>query len=285
MHARYSLPVAVLVALAASASAFAQGTAAPRPISPEPRWYVAAIGGAVSRPPTAPVFGVEVAEHLGEHAQAYVTFSYIENLMRETLRDDLDLTATRLEALTGESWSLSGRDRGVALVVGGKYVFGSGAFRPYVGGGGGVINLKRTVFETRIGDVTRAVYHDFDSRRCGAVRDARGRQQAAGRVRVWRRHRVRPHPHRSRLPLSERLPDRVLVELLPGVGRHRLPVLARDDCPTGRPGVAGRPSRSLRFLPTAGRVPSASYKPPVGDIERAQDLAGSAAVLVCLETD
>ena len=163
MHARYSLPVAVLVALAASAaSAFAQGTAAPRPISPEPRWYVAAIGGAVSRPPTAPVFGVEVAEHLGEHAQAYVTFSYIENLMRETLRDDLDLTATRLEALTGESWSLSGRDRGVALVVGGKYVFGSGAVRPYVGGGGGVINLKRTVFETRLGDVTRAVYHDFD---------------------------------------------------------------------------------------------------------------------------
>ena len=62
MHARYSLPVAVLVALAASASAFAQGTAAPRPISPEPRWYHAAIGGAVSRPPTAPVFGVEVAD-------------------------------------------------------------------------------------------------------------------------------------------------------------------------------------------------------------------------------
>jgi hypothetical protein len=55
--------------------------------------------------------------------------------MRETLRDDLDLTATRLEALTGESWSLSGRDLGRGLVVAGKYVFGSGAFRPYVGGG------------------------------------------------------------------------------------------------------------------------------------------------------
>ena len=162
MHARYSIPVAVLFALAASASAFAQGTPAPGANSPEPRWYIAAIGGAVSRPPTAPVFGVEVAEHLGRHAQAYATILYFENLMRDTLRDDLDFTATRLATLTGESWSLSGRDRGVALVVGGKYVFGSGTYRPYVGGGGGVINLKRTVFETRIGDVTRAVYNDFE---------------------------------------------------------------------------------------------------------------------------
>ena len=162
MNPRYSIPVAVLFALAASASAFAQGTPAPGPNSPEPRWYIAAIGGAVSRPPTAPVFGVEIAEHFGRHAQAYVTFSYIENLMRETLRDDLDTTGTRLATLTGESWSLSGRDRGLALVAGGKYVFGSGTFRPYVGAGAGVINLKRTVLETRIGDVTQAVYNDFE---------------------------------------------------------------------------------------------------------------------------
>jgi len=162
MNPRYSIPAAVLFALAASASAFAQGTPAPGPNSPEPRWYIAAIGGATSRPPAAPVFGVEIAEHLGRHAQAYATISYFENLMRDTLRDDLDFTATRLATLTGEDWSLSGRDRGLALVVGAKYVFGSGTYRPYVGGGGGVINLKRTVFETRIGDVTQAVYNDFE---------------------------------------------------------------------------------------------------------------------------
>ena len=111
MNPRYSIPAVVLFALAASASAFAQGTPAPGQNSPEPRWYIAAIGGATSRPPAAPVFGVEIAEHLGRHAQAYATISYFENLMRDTLRDDLDFTATRLATLTGEDWSLSGRDR------------------------------------------------------------------------------------------------------------------------------------------------------------------------------
>lgn len=162
MHARYSIPAALLLALASSASAFAQATSAPGAVTPEPRFYVAAIGGAVSRPPTAPVFAVEVAEHIGRHAQAYVTLSYFENLMRQTLRDDLDATATQLATLTGDPWSLSGRDRGVAIVAGGKYVFGSGSMRPYVGAGAGVINLKRTVVETRIGDVTQAVFNDFD---------------------------------------------------------------------------------------------------------------------------
>ena len=82
--------------------------------------------------------------------------------MRQSLRDDLDATATRLATLTGDTWSFSGRDRGIALVVGGKYVFGSGTVRPYVGGGAGFINLKRTVFETRLGDVTQAVFNDFE---------------------------------------------------------------------------------------------------------------------------
>ena len=157
MHARYSIPAALLFAVTSAVSAFAQAASAP-----EPRFYVAAIGGAVSRPPTAPVFGVEVAQNVGRRAQAYVTLSYFENLMRQTLRDDLDATATRLAALTGDPWSLSGRDRGVAVVAGARYAFGSGSIRPYVGAGAGVINLKRTVFDTRIGDVTRAVFNDFD---------------------------------------------------------------------------------------------------------------------------
>jgi opacity protein-like surface antigen len=50
----------------------------------------------------------------------------------------------------------------VAVVAGGKYVFGSGMVRPYVGAGLGTIHLKRTVVEARLGDVTRAVYNDFD---------------------------------------------------------------------------------------------------------------------------
>ena len=50
----------------------------------------------------------------------------------------------------------------MAAVAGGKYVFGSGIVRPYVGAGLGTIHLKRTVVDARLGDVTQAVYNDFD---------------------------------------------------------------------------------------------------------------------------
>ena len=157
MHARYSIPAALFFAVASSVSAFAQTTAAP-----DATFSIMAIGGAVSRPPTAPVFGVEVAEQFGSHVQVYATLSYFENLMRQTLLDDLDGTGTRLATLTGDAWSFSGRDRGIGVVAGAKYVFGSGSIRPYVGGGIGNLNLKRTVSEARIGDVTQAVLNDFD---------------------------------------------------------------------------------------------------------------------------
>jgi opacity protein-like surface antigen len=161
MNARHSVPAALVLALVSSVSAFAQGTPAPG-TTVEPRWYIAALGGAVSRPPTEPVFGVEVAQNVGRHGQAYTTFSYFENLMQRSLRDSLDAKAAQLTTLTGDTWSLSGRDRGVAFVAGGKYLFGSGSVRPYVGAGLGAINLRRTVLEARLGDVTRAVFNDFE---------------------------------------------------------------------------------------------------------------------------
>jgi opacity protein-like surface antigen len=49
----------------------------------------------------------------------------------------------------------------VTLVGGGKYLFGSGSVRPYVGGGAGVISLRRSVTEARLGDVRDAVFNDF----------------------------------------------------------------------------------------------------------------------------
>src|SRR6185503_14157173 len=121
MNARHSVSAALVLALVSSASAFAQGTSAPG-IKTEPRWYVAALGGAVSRPPTEPVFGVEIAENLGSHGQAYATISYFENLMGRSLRDALDAKAAQLTTFTHDAWSLSGRDRGLAFVAGGKYV-------------------------------------------------------------------------------------------------------------------------------------------------------------------
>ena len=158
MNARHSISAALVLALVSSASAFAQ--TAPRPAA-EPQWYVAAIGGAVSRPPTEPVFGVEVAQNVGRHAQAYTTLSYFENLIKRSLRDSLDAKAAQLTTLTGDAWSLSGRDRGVSFVAGGKYMFGNGTVRPYVGAGAGVIKVKRTVVEATLGDVTRAVFNDY----------------------------------------------------------------------------------------------------------------------------
>jgi hypothetical protein len=159
MNARHSVSAALVLALVSSASAFAQGASAPGTTAP--KWYVAAIGGAVSRPPTEPVFGVEVAQDLGRHGQAYATLSYFENLMKGSLRDALDTKASQLTTFTGDAWSLNGRDQGVAFVAGGKYMFGGGAVRPYVGAGLGAIKLRRTVMEGHLGDVTQAVFNDF----------------------------------------------------------------------------------------------------------------------------
>ncbi len=49
------------------------------------------------------------------------------------------------------------------MVTGGKYLFGDGAVRPYVGGGAGIISVRRTVTDARLGDVTAAVFNDFSA--------------------------------------------------------------------------------------------------------------------------
>jgi hypothetical protein len=161
MNARHLIPAAFVLALVSSVPASAQGPAAPA-IKAEPRWYLAAIGGAVSRPSGEPLFGVEIAERLGRHGQAYFTVNYFENLMQPSLSDALDAKSAELTRFTGDKWAFAGRDRGVAAVAGGRYVFGGGTVRPYVGAGLGTIYLKRTVIDGRLGDVTQAVYNDFD---------------------------------------------------------------------------------------------------------------------------
>ena len=156
MNARHSVSAALVLALVSSVSAFGQ-TSAPA----QPRFYVAAIGGAVSRPAAEPLFGGEIAQDVARHGQAYLTVNYFENLMGESLRDALDAKAAQLSTLTGSTWSFAGRDRAVAVVAGGRYAFGNGAIRPYVGTGLGTIHLKRTVVEAQVGDVTRAVFNDY----------------------------------------------------------------------------------------------------------------------------
>ena len=49
----------------------------------------------------------------------------------------------------------------ITFTGGAKYLIGQGTVRPYVGGGAGIVDLKRTITEARIGDVTAAVFNDF----------------------------------------------------------------------------------------------------------------------------
>jgi len=161
MHPRFSTSILFLLSLASAASAFAQGTA-PRPAPLDRPWYVAMTGGAVSQAPGQAALGIEVAERIGRHGEGYFAVSYFDNLMSTSLSDDLDATAARLATATGDRWAFTGKDRGVSVIGGGKYLFGGGTFRPFVGGGAGLINLKRTVTDAHLGDVTRAVFNDFD---------------------------------------------------------------------------------------------------------------------------
>jgi len=135
MHPRFSTPIVFLVALASAASAFAQQSSAPRPAPPDRPWFVAMTGGAVSQAPGQAALGVEVGERIGRHAQGYFAVSYFDNLMSTSLSDDLDATAARLATATGDRWAFSSKDRGVSVIGGGKYLFGGGTFRPFVGGG------------------------------------------------------------------------------------------------------------------------------------------------------
>ena len=156
--------ISACLLLGAAAAASAQQPTAPQPIDPGEDGWVSAAGGATfgSQTQRAAVFAGEYGDDVTRNVQAYVTVSYFDNLMRQDLTDDLSLLSAALTATTGTTWDLHGRDRGVTLIVGGRYLFASqGLVRPYVGGGGGIINLKRTIADGRVGNVTSAVLNQF----------------------------------------------------------------------------------------------------------------------------
>jgi len=146
-------------------TSFAQ-TAGP---SAQPRdyGYIAALSGATfgqgssADVPTAVMFAGEYGEWVTRNIQAHVTISYHDNLMATGLQDDLDTLSTNLTTLTGVPWSLSGRDRAVTLIAGGKYLFGESTVRPYLGAGAGIINIKRRIVDPRVGNVTSEVLSEF----------------------------------------------------------------------------------------------------------------------------
>jgi hypothetical protein len=158
---RSLLLVPSLVGLFAG-SALAQSAGAP--VAPQRigRGYVSALAGATIDPGTTPVVSIEYGEDVRRSVQAYVTFTYFDDLMTPTLRDDLARTAASLATITSSPWQFSGRDRGLAFVAGAKYLIGPPAVRPYVGAALGAINVKRTIIERTRGNLATALANDFN---------------------------------------------------------------------------------------------------------------------------
>jgi len=159
----FSLP-ALLLAIAAPA--MAQSAQAVQ-INQQTAWrpvgvYVAATGGALFDPQTAPAFGAEFGDRIHNNVVAYATFSYFEDLMDQTVSDQLVNVSQVLTSRTGRTWILEGRDRGIGFIAGAKYLFGNGSFRPYLGGGAGALGVHRTISDPRVGDVTEATFDEFN---------------------------------------------------------------------------------------------------------------------------
>ena len=124
--------------------------------------YMTATAGASFGGQQTPTFGVELAQHLNRHVQAYVGFTYFDDLITDTAQNDLDALGSTLTRLTATPWEFTGHDRGLAFSGGAKYIFANGSrVRPYLGAGPGLINLRRTIIETYRGEVTDEVFSVF----------------------------------------------------------------------------------------------------------------------------
>jgi hypothetical protein len=123
--------------------------------------FVAAAGGAVFGPQTAPFLSIEYGERVHRNVQATIAASYFQNLMDQDLTDSLTALNQSLTGVTGRPWDIRGRDRGVGIVAGARYLVGTGPVRPYAGAGAGALNLRRYVSERQAGDVTAATLAAF----------------------------------------------------------------------------------------------------------------------------
>jgi hypothetical protein len=153
--------VPCLVLLTATTTA-AQGRPASAPLD---RGFMTGSAGAVFADQRAATFGIEIGERLNDRTQAYVTFTYIDDLFSDRAADDLNDLAEALSFLSGESWAFTGRDRGLAFSGGARYLLSRGPnVRPYVGGGAGVLNVRRTIIEQDLGDVSDPFFNTFGAR-------------------------------------------------------------------------------------------------------------------------
>jgi len=129
---------------------------------PFSRMYVSVLGGGTLGDDATPVFAAEFGERISSQVQAFVNVSYLDDLMSTRMQNNLAAASALLSAQTRGSWQFAGRDRGIALTLGAKFVPSPrGAFRPYIGAGFGSLTLSRSVTEASLGDVTTSFNEEF----------------------------------------------------------------------------------------------------------------------------
>ena len=124
--------------------------------------YMTAVAGTSFGDQQQALFGAEVGENLTSHVQAYANFTYFDNLITDSAQSYLANLSATLTRLTASSWNLTGNDRGLSFSGGAKYLMLPGsAIRPYVGAGPGLINIRRTIYETDLGEISNEVLAVF----------------------------------------------------------------------------------------------------------------------------
>ena len=124
--------------------------------------YMTAVAGTSFGDQQQALFGAEVGENVTTHVQAYANFTYFDNLITDSAQSYLANLSATLTRLTASSWNLTGNDRGLSFSGGAKYLMLPGsAIRPYVGAGPGLINIRRTIYETDLGEISNEVLAVF----------------------------------------------------------------------------------------------------------------------------
>jgi hypothetical protein len=159
-----SFAALILVTVAAIPAAAQQPVQRPpqRASTPLRGYLVVGAGSSVGMPQASPTFSAEVAEHVRANLHVYLSASFSDNVMSDTAQDDLVRSGDLLSQFTGEEWVFTGNDRARSLTLGVKYLVPTASpVRPYVGGGFGVLNLRRTIRERSRGDMSEAYLLEF----------------------------------------------------------------------------------------------------------------------------
>jgi hypothetical protein len=155
--------VALASLLIAGVAVPAAAQQAPQRNSGPLRGYLTAGAGAVfGLPQASPTFSGEIAERVRPNLFVYLAANYFENVITDEALDDLAAAGTLLRTETGLPWEFSGRDRARSVTLGVKYLAPTAtSLHPYIGGGFGVLNLRRTIVERNRGDITETFFSEF----------------------------------------------------------------------------------------------------------------------------